>query len=91
VLMSTLTAILFFGGYNMPELFINDTFINLQSIVLGLKTCAFCFLFVWFRATLPRLRYDALMVFCWTGMLPLAIGLVVLVPSILVAFDVTPY
>ena len=26
VLMSTLTAILFFGGYNIPELFINNTF-----------------------------------------------------------------
>jgi NADH-ubiquinone oxidoreductase chain 1 len=90
VLMSTLTAILFFGGYNMPELFINDSFINLQSIILGLKTCMFCFMFVWFRATLPRLRYDQLMLFCWTGLLPVAIALTVLVPSILVAFDVTP-
>jgi len=90
VLMSTLTAILFFGGYNITEIFVNETFFNIQSIILGLKTCAFCFLFVWFRATLPRLRYDQLMVFCWTGMLPLAIALVILVPSILVAFDITP-
>lgn len=30
------------------------------------------------------------MVFCWTGLLPIAIALIVLVPSILVAFDITP-
>src|ERR1700742_459450 len=46
VLFSCITSILFFGGYNLPEVFVNDTVINLQSIVLGLKTCIFCFFFV---------------------------------------------
>lgn len=46
VLMSTLSAILFMGGWLMPELFVNDTFFNIQSIILGIKTCLFCFLFV---------------------------------------------
>ena len=46
VLFSCITAILFLGGYHVPEIFVNDSFINLQSIILGLKTCIFCFLFV---------------------------------------------
>ena len=90
VLMSCLAAILFLGGYNMPEFVENDTFINIQRIILGVKACLFIFFFVWTRATMPRLRYDGLMVFCWTGMLPLAIAFIVLVPSILIAFDIMP-
>jgi NADH-ubiquinone oxidoreductase chain 1 len=90
VLFSLITAIFFLGGYNFPELFINNTVINLQSIILGLKTCLFCFLFVWFRATLPRVRFDQIIVFCWTALLPMVMAFIILVPSILIAFDIVP-
>jgi NADH-ubiquinone oxidoreductase chain 1 len=46
VLMSVFSAILFLGGYLMPEVVPNDTFVNVQSVVLALKTCLFAFLFV---------------------------------------------
>nr|YP_010988393.1 NADH dehydrogenase subunit 1 [Tylopilus brunneirubens]WOR75480.1 NADH dehydrogenase subunit 1 [Tylopilus brunneirubens] len=91
VLFSCLTAILFLGGYNLPEVIVNNSIINLQSIILGFKTCIFCFLFVLFRATLPRLRYDQLISLCWINLLPIAVAFIILVPSILVAFDIAPY
>jgi NADH-ubiquinone oxidoreductase chain 1 len=46
VLFSAITAILFLGGYNFKEIFINESFFNLQSIILGAKTCIFTFFFV---------------------------------------------
>nr|YP_009693741.1 NADH dehydrogenase subunit 1 [Inonotus obliquus]BBN21267.1 NADH dehydrogenase subunit 1 [Inonotus obliquus] len=90
VLFSCLTAIFFLGGYNLPELFVNDSFFNLQSIILGIKTCVFCFMFVWFRATLPRMRYDQLIELCWLYLLPVAVAFIILIPSVLVGFDISP-
>nr|YP_003795386.1 NAD1 [Phakopsora pachyrhizi]ACT15480.1 NAD1 [Phakopsora pachyrhizi] len=90
ILISTLTAIFFFGGFIMPEVIYNDTFFSSQSIILALKTSVFCFAFVWFRASLPRLRYDQLMITCWLILLPIVIGIVVFMPCVLVAFDITP-
>ena len=91
ILFSCITAILFLGGYNLPEIIVNGSILNLQSIILGLKTCIFCFLFVLFRATLPRLRYDQLISLCWINLLPIAVAFIILVPSILIAFDIAPY
>jgi NADH-quinone oxidoreductase subunit H len=68
-LLSTLIAIFFFGGWDLPGVPLVSTF--LQSSVLGLKTGLFLVVFIWVRATLPRYRYDQLMDLGWKVFLPL--------------------
>jgi NADH-quinone oxidoreductase subunit H len=48
-----------------------------------LKTAAFCFIYVWFRAALPRLRYDQLMDLGWKRLIPLTLGWLLLVAGII--------
>ena len=89
ILMSSLFSILFLGGYLVPFVaFENPTFLSFEGLALGLKVCLLLFIYIWVRASFPRLRYDQLMSFCWTGMLPLALGFIILVPSIMVAFEI---
>ena len=92
VLISTITIHLFFGGYLLPSFLANNFYrftpLSLESLILALKTSFILFLFVWFRASLPRVKYDQLMTLCWTALLPLVVGFIILIPSLLIAFDI---
>lgn len=79
----------YMSDYNMfgPSPFIEGLFYGLS---LGLKSCAMIFIFIWVRASFPRIRFDQLMTFCWLVLLPLVIAFVVLVPCILYGFEVVP-
>ena len=62
----------------------------LYGLILGVKTCIMIFIFVWVRASFPRIRFDQLMSFCWTILLPLVIAFIILVPCILYSFEIIP-
>jgi len=55
----------------------------MYGLSLGLKSCIMIFVFIWARASFPRIRFDQLMSFCWTILLPIVIAFIILVPCIL--------
>ena len=80
VTMSALFATIFLGGPAGPA-FVGPGWLW-GTIWFVLKTLAFMFMFVWFRATLPRFRYDQLMDFGWKLLIPLALGWLLLLGTI---------
>lgn len=67
---SAVVATLFLGGWDGP--FVEE--VPLLGVLWFLvKVFAFAFLFVWLRATVPRIRYDQLMNAGWKILLPLAL------------------
>jgi NADH-quinone oxidoreductase subunit H len=82
ITMSAIVVTLFFGGPNgwIPP--IPGATIYVPVIWFLLKTAAFCFVYVWFRAALPRLRYDQLMDLGWKRLIPAALGWLLLVAAI---------
>jgi len=86
LVVSSLAVILFFGGWLPP-------FPNLlaglwQSPLLSwippfvwylVKVMAFIFVYIWFRGTFPRYRFDQLMAVGWKWLLPLSLANVLLV------------
>ncbi|MDX6476164.1 MAG: NADH-quinone oxidoreductase subunit [Gaiellaceae bacterium] len=69
ITLSGLMVTLFFGGYHFPGVHSLD---ELGPIWFVLKLFFFVSLFIWLRATQPRLRYDQLMRFGWKVLLPVA-------------------
>jgi NADH-quinone oxidoreductase subunit H len=79
ITLSGLAVTLFFGGWDGPFL--------PGPLWFVLKLGAFIFVFLWLRATLPRLRYDQLMSFGWKVLLPVATLNALVTAVLVVAFS----
>ena len=85
ILISALTAVLFMGGWLSPVPSISD---GIHWLLL--KVSFFLFLFLWFRATFPRYRYDQIMRLGWKIFLPITILWIVVI-SAAVVYKLPPW
>ncbi len=93
ITMSALIVTLFFGGPQPPAF--GDTVLDIPfvpnalegTIWLLAKVLVFLYVYVWFRATLPRLRYDQLMNLGWKVLIPLSLGWFILLAAQRVGAD----
>ena len=84
---------------NIFNILINETNVNffnllinglISSLMLGLKSSLLIFVFIWARASLPRIRFDQLMSYCWTILLPFIIAFIILIPCIVYSLCLIP-
>lgn len=79
ILIALLTALMFLGGWLsplagiLPDSMLNGTILGDGIHWLMAKTAIFLFVFLWFRATFPRYRYDQIMRLGWKVFIPITI------------------
>ena len=75
------------------NIFITNSLIEglTYGLSLGLKSCIMIFIFIWVRASFPRIRFDQLMSYCWTILLPIVIAFIIFVPCVLYSFEIIPW
>lgn len=94
ILVSTIAALLFWGGWLSPF----EGIPGLATLFNGvpgifwllLKTSGFLFLFIWMRATFPRYRYDQLMRLGWKILIPVTLVWLTVV-ALAVQFKIAPW
>jgi NADH-ubiquinone oxidoreductase chain 1 len=60
----------------------------IYGLTIGVKSCIMVFIFIWVRASFPRIRFDQLMSFSWTILLPVVIAFIIIVPCIIYSFEI---
>ena len=89
ILMSSLTVILFLGGWYPPiDIFPLNAIPGIFWFVF--KVFLILFVFLWVRATFPRYRYDQLMRLGWKIYLPFTLNWVVITSAFLFYFGLLP-
>jgi NADH-quinone oxidoreductase subunit H len=82
ILISALTALMFLGGWLSPfqGTFMESLFAWVPGLIwIVAKTFIFMFMFLWFRATFPRYRYDQIMRLGWKVFIPITIVWIIVV------------
>ena len=78
--------------FNVDNTMVYSIIVNISSspLNLAIKTAFLIFVFIWARASFPRIRFDQLMSVCWTVLLPIIIAYVVLIPCIIYGAGIVP-
>ncbi|HWU65678.1 MAG TPA: NADH-quinone oxidoreductase subunit NuoH [Methylophilus sp.] len=78
MLVSMLAALMFLGGWLSPVPFLPDSILWLLA-----KVAFLLFLFLWFRATFPRYRYDQIMRLGWKVFIPITLVWIIVVGAMM--------